>query len=240
MSGTAINGSGVGLSGRATTPIYNRTNRTYRTSAFYAELMELSGGELEFSQFTQNTVVPVLLYLNDYPAVLRGESRYNDVTHNGGIAFPAGIIHINEDCAHAPRVDVAPFTQVLTTTQTVVEAGGLVRGTTPTNGVETFGYMAHINVRLTDFEAGAPENLSLPRVLLQAHANAAVVDCPAVSGGGVAVGPSFPLLAPFAVLMRESSYTQAMRDAGDVFVDPNGITVHIVGLHDVSAVEIPS
>lgn len=212
--------------------LYNRVNRAKRTSAFHGAFFELSDGQINRPKFPQNTEVPFVLFLSDYPAAILAWSQYNDISHVAGNALP--LVHndlIEYDCAMAADVDGAPYTSLLTASAALTENGGLTTGTTIANGVPVEGYVGRIDTRDTGYQSDGVGTACELFLFMHALACAPVVDCPIPSCGSFSLDPGATGLPYSAVgLLDQADYTGAIRAAGDVLTDVNGTILQIVGL----------
>lgn len=239
---------------RAPAPGYNQApvNGGWPRSAFFAPLAQLSGalpaGTLSAATFDPHPTitVPIFLFISDVPAILRGRSNYGAIrlTAGGDTAdFPIGFANFDEECQLLGNVDAAPVVPNILRAAPApspvdLNAGQILKGTTTTGAVIVAGYAA--GVVLTDRslvdEAAAD---ALCAVLVKCVANSKVLAGNPSSGGlsaydGAGTAGSFGDRT--SVILRESDYTQAIRNGlsgtqgPNTFVDGNGVVCDVVGL----------
>jgi len=224
--------AGRPIASRPGLPIYNRTDRGYRTSAFHCQFLGLNKGAVEDYKFPQGDTIPFILFLSDYPARMHAYTRYNDVGWASGSALPINVIDLNEDSALAGDVQAAPYTSVITATAAQTQMGGLTRGVTPTNGVSIFGYVGHVATRTSNYETNEQGTKCEAYLWMDATACGPVIDNAVSSGGQLAFDPGAqPLPFVTCTILAEPDYTAAMKANNDQFTDANGVVVQIVGLH---------
>lgn len=237
---TAILNAGKAVTARAPRAQVNR-HGIWETSVTFAKLAQLTADALVPSAFLQNaaTAIPVLLFMQDSLALLQAVSFYSnavftDAPSGHTVTFPS--LDFNEFMDQIGNVDAAPITSVITGVAPIAaQVGERVSGTTPTNAVPITGFAYAINLE----DQSLVDNLAadLPALVsLLAISKSGVPHGPLSTGGPLAYdGTGTAFADRTTVILRESDYTQAMRDNGNVYTDTNGLIIDIVGLHAIPA-----
>lgn len=215
-------------------------------SEFIAQLSQITANEIVASAFLQEaaTNIPILLFCQDAPTIVEAQSQYGvaTVTAAGdtldGLNFPEQVLQDGD-------VDIAPFTTLITAASlglTSVGPGQFVTGLTPTSGISVSGFMAGIPLvdrSLVDDMAADLTAL----VTLRCHTRSGVKYGPMgtyglqnYEGGGTNDPNTGAAYADRnTVILRVDDYTQAIRDAGNVFTSATGVVTRVVGLHAIPA-----
>lgn len=243
---TGIFNSGLPLASRSPGGLLFRPNY-WADNAFYCKLVQLDQDTLTVSVFNQTgiTPIPLFLFMHDAPCMLFAQSRYE-----GGIRFtdaPTGEtydipqLHFGEQIQQVGNVDAVPITTVLAAasiTPADAEQGERISGNTLTNAVGVTGYAYEIPLLDQSLLDDAGEDVT-PSVAVCAIGQSGVVRGPNSTGEPLAYdGTGVAHANATAVILRESDYTQAMRDAGNVYVDTNGLVIRIMGLHSIPALPL--
>ena len=205
---------------RQPNPVVNSLGNYRRSVIANAMFVYDNSGTWEYYAFTPGggASIKCLLFMNGSVILMDPRTIY---PADAGVTYQ---IDLAEDMRLNANVENG--TQVITTTQSELEEGEQVYGTTPTAGVPVFGqYTIMQLIERTEGLAGAT-----PEVELRS----------AISNSGVLSGELnyFGTLDEVAqdrrqVIMREADYTQAMRDAGDRLIVTQGgteLSWQIVGL----------
>lgn len=187
----------------------------HRYSTFEASLCNLNAGNCEESLFASQ-LIEILLFTSDCPGAAWAYSFYTQSTTPAFTAtnwFESGP-YVN---ANVPNI----LDNAVPAAQSPME---MVRGDTETAGVAVTGYSGGIVLIERTIELnGSPV---LPSVVVWVVANSGVPDGPLHwYRSNLAT-----TLIRDAVLLYEPDYTQAMKDAGDVYTDGNGNVYEICGL----------
>jgi len=240
---TGIFNAGFPLASRSPGALLFQPN-TWADNAFYCKFAQLDADRLGISAFNQTgvTPIPVVLFMHDAPCMLFAQSRYE-----GGIVItdaPTGEtytipqLHFGEQIQQVGDVDAVPITTVLAAasiTPADAEQGERINGNTFTNAVPVTGFAYEIPLADQSLVDALDADVQ-PSIALLAVAQSGVMYGPNSTGEPVAYdGTGVAHADATAVILRESDYTQAMRDAGNVYTDAGGVVIRIMGLHAIPA-----
>jgi len=240
---TGIFNQGLPTSDRSPSPLAWSPSG-WKDNAFYVKLCQLTQDALAVSEFVQTgtTAIPVLLFTHDAPCIVFAQSRYEgsirftDAASGEFHDFPQ--LHFGEQFQLVGNVDAAPAISLIPAANVSpidAEEGERVTGATLTNAVTVSGYAGEIPLadQSLQLEAGgdAPAYISLLAI-----AQSGVVHGPNSTGEPVAYdGSNVAHASAVSCILRETDYTAAMRTAGNVYTDTNGLIIRIVGLHAIPA-----
>lgn len=237
---TGIFNSGLPLASRSPGGLLFRPNY-WADNAFYCKLAQIDQDSLALSAFHQTgtTPIPLLLFMHDAPCILFAQSRYSGIQLTDaptGETYDLVQLHFGEQMQQVGNVDAAPITAVLAAasiTPIDAEQGERISGSTLTAGVGVTGYAYEIPLLDQSLLDDEGEDVQ-PSVVVLAVGQSGVVRGPNSTGEPLAYdGTGVAHANATAVILRESDYTQAMRDAGNVYVDTNGLVIRIMGLHSI-------
>lgn len=218
-------------------------------NVIYAQLTQLAAGALAASAFLQvaATSIPLLLFVHDEPAFIRGWSKYVNIID--GASNSADLRkHYIENMLQVGNLAAAPYPTVFTApTPTTAGPGELIRCTTVTGLVPVSGYATTLPLFDQSLQVTGPADATAA-VFAEVVGKSGVVEGHNAQGGlqdyegANTVDPVTGLAYAdeVATILRVTDYTQAMRDGvpasgipPNVFLDANGLRVRVVGLHAI-------
>lgn len=225
---------------------------TYRRTALHAPLCTWDADNMTVDFFSVPAAdldrpIPVLLFLADFPAVLRAESRYltGRVTTDGNDFWLFNRREFSEIIDNRPG-NAAPWPLVFDPAVAIDPAGGAnlgqpVVGTTLTNGIERLsGFTTELTPEsqadLLTPDGLAQLDVSSLRVLaisqgavIDGRGNGELVEYDGTGSDDVA-NPGNAYVPRQTIILQEDQYTLAMRQAGNQIVTAAQI-IQIVGLY---------
>lgn len=238
---TAIINAGKATAERKPTSLLWRPSQ-WRDNTFHCLFAELSGGNIVASTFVAGDLVvnPFMLFLQDRPGIVDLHSIYGGVlfTDNNADTFTMNRqdfweywVHqvLNMATENIPDIIVNP-------TPAIVGFGQKVLAETATNGVEVSGFVFTTTVIDRGLVEAGPVAIE-PTLHAAVLAQSGVLHGPNSEGGLTSYdGTATAFATAGAVILRESDYTQAMRTAGNVLTDGNGVVYRILGIHNMTQV----
>jgi len=237
---TGIFNAGYPVLGRSPAPYLYRPSQ-WSDNVFWVKCVEESGGDLVVSTFVQslNDYNPILLFCQDRPGILNAATEYVSavMTDDNADTFTVPLWHFWEtDIFQVINAAIAPVTNLITNPVPAAPADGQrITAETATNGVEVSGHLFGVDIQNRDLETALGADLE-PNLRVLLVGQSGVQAGPNSTGELVAYDGSGPTFGPAdAVILAESDYTQAIRDAGNVVVAGNG-TFRVVGIHHATQV----
>lgn len=238
---TGIFNAGYPLDDRSPAPNLFRPS-TWAPNVFFCQLAQLAGDALVASVFNQTgvTPIPVFFFTQDAPCVVMASSRYTGIrlVDSGADTLDIPQLHFFEACQQVGNVDAAPITAVLagaSVTPADAEQGERISGNTFTNAVGVTGYAYEIPLLDQSLQDDDPADIT-PTIHMMVVTQSGVVYGPNSTGTLLSYdGTGVAHADRASVILRESDYTAAMRAAGNVYTDTNGLQFNIMGLHAIPA-----
>lgn len=197
----------------------------HRYSVFAADFCDLTEqGAVQWSHLEGGESFDLLLFTHDVPGMMEMYSFFPE-------SFGARPLDNSNWLESGPHLTNAAADILATQIPIHARAGEVVRGTTVTAGVEVAGFPTYaFNVArgLVDVDLVGMK----PRCTLYVVANSGVPDGPL----NWYVSDLATISYRSAILIYEEHYTQAMKNNGNIYTDPNGNVFEIVGLFHNTAV----
>jgi len=237
---TGIFNQGLPTVDRSPAPLLWRPSG-WADNMFYCPLAELSGDALTTSVFVQTAShpVPLFLFTQDAPCVVSVTSRYAGVQIVDSNADTLDVPHLHffEASQQVGNTDAAPISDIITAAGVVpidAEEGERITGATATNAVTVSGYAYEIPIADQSLQDSSQDDVE-PSLHAFVIAQSGVCAGPNSTGAILAYdGAGVAHVNRAAVILQESDYTAAMRAAGNVYTDTNGLIFRIMGIHAIS------